>query len=93
MARDFWQQGFRSQSVSRFLQFTSMISNLLDSTTVVETFWRRWLRWWMGRLDDLTGLADPQRQRRVASSGHHEPDRTSGSSAAAAAVRLEARGW
>ena len=41
MARDLWQQGSRSQSVSGSPWFTNSRSNPLDSTPVVQTFWTR----------------------------------------------------
>jgi len=42
MARGFWLQSSRGQSVGRSLPFAAVTSSSLESTGVVETFWQRW---------------------------------------------------
>ena len=41
MARDFWPQPPRGQSVARSLPFAAVTPNSLESSGVVETCWRR----------------------------------------------------
>jgi hypothetical protein len=42
MARDFWRQRSLGQSVAGPLSFAAVTPGPLESTGVVETFWRRW---------------------------------------------------
>src|SRR5262245_39406585 len=41
MARDFWSKRLVLQQLDAQIQFSSVLGELLESTVVLETFWRR----------------------------------------------------